>query len=137
MNGTRGSSFLDPDTVVIHPTNWQAIRTAKDTHGQYYGGGPFYGPYGGPQGPAGASQFSADKLWGMRVVVTSAITVGTALVGAFCEGRRSSAGRADGRGDQQHGTYFATTSRRSGPSAARARGLSGRAHSRAVTGMAS
>ena len=27
-NGARGSSFLDPDTVVIHPTNWQAIRTA-------------------------------------------------------------------------------------------------------------
>ena len=51
-NGARGSSFLEPDTVVIHPTNWQAIRTAKDSQGQYYGGGPFYGPYGGPQGPA-------------------------------------------------------------------------------------
>jgi HK97 family phage major capsid protein len=48
-NGTRGSSQLEPDTVVIHPTNWQAIRTAKDSSGQYYGGGPFYGPYGGPQ----------------------------------------------------------------------------------------
>jgi HK97 family phage major capsid protein len=41
-NGTRGSSFLNPDTVVVHPTNWQAIRTAKDNSGQYYGGGPFY-----------------------------------------------------------------------------------------------
>lgn len=86
MNGTRGSSQLDMDAIVIHPTNWQAIRTAKDTSGQYYGGGPFYGPYGGPQGPAGASQFSADNLWGVRVVVTSNITVGSALVGAFGQG---------------------------------------------------
>jgi len=39
-NGTRGSSFLEPDTVVINPTNWQAIRTAKDSSGQYYGGVP-------------------------------------------------------------------------------------------------
>jgi HK97 family phage major capsid protein len=85
-NGTRGSSQLDPDTIVINPTNWQAIRTAKDNQGQYYGGGPFYGPYGGPQGPAGPSQFSADSLWGLRVVVTSSMTVGSALVGAFAQG---------------------------------------------------
>jgi HK97 family phage major capsid protein len=108
-NGTRGSSFLDPDTVVIHPTNWQAIRTAKDDSGQYYGGGPFYGPYGGPQGPAGASQFSADSLWGMRVVVTSAITVGTALVGAFGEGAAVfRKGGVTVEASNSHSTYFAS-----------------------------
>ena len=108
MNGTRGSSFLDPDAIIIHPSNWQAIRTAKDSQGQYMGGGPFFGPYGGPQGPAGASQFSADSLWGVRVVVTSAITVGTALVGAF--GTAAAIHRRGGltvEATNSHGSYFA------------------------------
>lgn len=108
-NGTRGSSLLDPDTVVINPTNWQAIRTAKDSQGQYYGGGPFYGPYGGPQGPAGASQFSADSLWGLRVVVTSAIGAGTALVGAFGEGAAIfRKGGLTVEATNSHSTYFAS-----------------------------
>ena len=90
-------------------TVWQAIRTAKDTSGQYYGGGPFYGPYGGPQGPAGASQFSVDNLWGVRVVVTSAIGgAGTALVGAFSQAaavyRRSG---ISVEATNSHSTWFA------------------------------
>jgi HK97 family phage major capsid protein len=93
---------------VIHPTNWQAIRTAKDVSGQYYGGGPFYGPYGGPQGPAGASQFSVDSIWGTRVVVTNAISVGTALTGSFSEGaalyRRSG---VTVEATNSHSTWFA------------------------------
>jgi HK97 family phage major capsid protein len=109
-NGTRGSSHLEPDTVVIHPTNWQAIRTAKDSSGQYYGGGPFYGPYGGPQGPASSSQFStAEQLWGMRVVVTSSITVGSALIGAF--GTGAAIHRKGGmkvEATNSHSTFFAT-----------------------------
>jgi HK97 family phage major capsid protein len=85
--GARGSSFLDMDAVVIHPTNWLAIRAGTDANGQYFGGGPFnIGPYGGPDGPASSNHFSADALWGMRVVVSSNITVGTALVGSFSQG---------------------------------------------------
>jgi HK97 family phage major capsid protein len=106
-NGTRGSSFLDPDTVVIHPTNWQAIRLGKDNSGQYYGGGPFFGAYGGNTPQASSSQFAADSLWGMRVVVTSAITVGTALVGAFATGAalfRKGGLRVEA--SNSHGTFF-------------------------------
>jgi HK97 family phage major capsid protein len=106
-NGTRGSSFLDPDTVVIHPTNWQAIRLGKDNSGQYYGGGPFYGSYGGNTPQASSSQFAADSLWGLRVVVTSAITVGTALVGAFATGAalfRKGGLRVEA--SNSHGTWF-------------------------------
>ena len=106
MNGVRGSAFLDVDAIVIHPTNWQAMRLAKDTSGQFYGGGPFL-PYGGPQGPSSASQFSADRLWGVRVVVTSAITVGTALVGSF--GQAASLYRKGGltvEATNSHSTYF-------------------------------
>jgi HK97 family phage major capsid protein len=82
--GCRGSSFLDPDTLIINPTNWGTIRTTKDTSGQYYGGGPFYGPYGGPQGPA--PSFSGGAIWNLNVLVTSAIGDGTAVVGAFRQG---------------------------------------------------
>ena len=86
-NGVRGSSFLDPDTLVINPTSWQNIRLGKDTANQYYGGGPFYGPYGGPQGPASSNRFqTGENLWGLNVVVTSALGSGTAVVGAFREG---------------------------------------------------
>jgi HK97 family phage major capsid protein len=80
-NGVRGSSFLDPDTVVIHPTNWQAIRLATDSAGQFLDGGPSLGAYGNANSTS-ANQFSAASLWGLRVVVTSATTVGTALVSA-------------------------------------------------------
>ena len=106
-NGTRGSSFLDPDTVVIHPTNWQAIRLGKDDNGQFYGGGPFFGAYGGNTPQASASQFAADSLWGMRVVVTSAITVGTALVGSFSQGAALfKKGGLRVEASNSHGTYF-------------------------------
>ena len=70
-------------------SNWQAIRLGKDSSGQSYGGGPCYGAYGGNGPLASSSQFSADSLWEMRVVVTSAIPVGTALVGAFGQGAAS------------------------------------------------
>lgn len=82
-NGTRGSSFLSPDAVVMNPANWQTTRLLTDQNSQFYGGGPFYGPYGGPQGPASANRFSADNIWGLSVVVTSAIGAGTALLGSF------------------------------------------------------
>ena len=55
---TAGSSFLQPDAIVIHPTNWLNTRLLRDgtggTVGQFYGGGPFgYGPYGGAGGRRG------------------------------------------------------------------------------------
>jgi HK97 family phage major capsid protein len=73
----RANAFLEPDAVVIHPTNWQLIRTARDTNGQYYAGGPFQGAYG--QGNA----LAPDTVWGLPAIVTPAITAGTVLVGAF------------------------------------------------------
>jgi HK97 family phage major capsid protein len=86
LNNTRGSSLLEPDAIVMNPTNWAALRTSKDANNQYFGGGPFYGQYGGA-GFGSGSQFStAENVWGVKVVVTSAIGAGTALVGSFREG---------------------------------------------------
>lgn len=72
----RVASFLEPDAMVFHPNDWQAIRLLKDANEQYYGGGPFTGAYGNNGMPV-------DMLWGKRVVVTTAMTENTALLGAF------------------------------------------------------
>lgn len=63
-------SFLMPDGIIMHPTNWQTIALSKSTTGEYLGAGPF-----------NASQ--QYRLWGLPVVATTAITANTALVGAF------------------------------------------------------
>lgn len=75
---TPTTGGYEPDGIVMHPTDYQLIRLAKDSANQYYGGGPFaYGPYGN-----GGYQ-DMPGPWGLRAVVTTAITAGTALVGAF------------------------------------------------------
>jgi len=83
----RTGAFLEPDAIVLHPTDWQSIRLLKDSNGQYYGGGPFgFASYGeGPQSAGDTSNLAggSDTLWGLRVVVTPAISQGTCLVGAF------------------------------------------------------
>ncbi|MBA3654247.1 MAG: phage major capsid protein [Actinobacteria bacterium] len=83
----RVASFLEPDSIVMHPTDWQTIRLLKDANNQYYAGGPFnYGPYGVGTNPSYNTitrSVPTDTLWGLRVVVTTAITAGTALLGAF------------------------------------------------------
>jgi len=79
ITALRSVSFVEPDAIVINPTDWQTVRLGKDSQGQYYAGGPFTGAYGN----AGPS--NVYNLWGFRVVVTSAIAQGTVLVGGFQE----------------------------------------------------
>jgi HK97 family phage major capsid protein len=79
MTNIRALSFLEPDGIVMHPTDWQTLRLTQDANGQYYGGGPFTGAYGNGGLPM------VDRLWGLPVVVTTAATQGTALVGAFAQ----------------------------------------------------
>ena len=61
------TSFVEPTFVALHPNQWENIETLKDSTGDYLGD-PFRG------GP--------NTLWGVNVVVTNAIGVGTALVGS-------------------------------------------------------
>jgi HK97 family phage major capsid protein len=79
ITALRSVSFVEPDAIVINPLDWQTIRLGKDTQGQYYAGGPFTGAYGNP-GPSNTS-----NLWGVKVVITTAIAQGTVLVGGFQE----------------------------------------------------
>lgn len=80
----KTQSGLNADAVVMHPSDWQAIRLLKDgtggTIGQYYGGGCFYGPYGN------GNVNQQPGLWGLKPIITSNITQGTILVGAFKQG---------------------------------------------------
>lgn len=82
---TRGSSFLQPDTVIIHPTNWLNTRLLRDgtggTIGNFYGGGPFGAAYGG--GPGINAGLFGESIWNTRVVLSSVVGLGTAIVGNF------------------------------------------------------
>ena len=68
---------LSADGIIINPLDYQALRLKKDGNNQYLGGGFFQGQYGNGGVPA------QPPLWGYNTVVTSAVAVGTAVVGAF------------------------------------------------------
>jgi HK97 family phage major capsid protein len=70
---TARESFLEPDGIVVNTDDWAELRLLKDGNDNYIGGSPFSNGMGEP----------AESLWNKRVVVTSAMTAGTALVGSF------------------------------------------------------
>lgn len=109
LNGTRGSAFVEPDFIVMNPADWQDIRLLKDTAGQYFGGGPFLGPYGGPQGPIGSSgQVSGpiDQVWNKPVYITANIGAGTALVGTSSAAQVFRRGGLNVDASNSHASYF-------------------------------
>ena len=71
----------DADAIIINPADLQTLLLTKDgangTVGQYLMGGPAYAPYG--NGAYG----DYLPIWGMKVVASSAVASGTAIVGAF------------------------------------------------------
>lgn len=81
MTDIRFNAFVEPDAIVINPVDWQTLRLGKDANNQYFAGGPFTGAYG--NGGNGAGNY--DSLWGLRVVVTPAVALGTVIVGGFRE----------------------------------------------------
>ena len=104
---TSGSSFLEPDAIVMHPTNFLTTRLLRDgtggTAGQFYGGGPFTGAYGN----GGASGLFAQSLWGKPVILSSVVGAGTALVGSF--GQAAKIYRRGGptvEASNSHASYF-------------------------------
>lgn len=77
----NANTGYDADAIIINPADLQTLLLTKDgsggSSGQYLMGGPAYAPYG--NGAYGAYL----PIWGMKVVATSAISAGTAIVGAF------------------------------------------------------
>lgn len=63
--------FLEPDAVVVHPSDWQDLRLEKTADGEYLA--------------APVIEADPDRLWGVPVVTSAAMPAGTSLVGAFAE----------------------------------------------------
>jgi HK97 family phage major capsid protein len=108
MNGLRGSAFLEPDWIVMHPTDYEAIRLLTDTAGQFFGGGPFMGPYGNGQNLAASGQVTGqtDSLWGKPVYVTAATGAGTAVVGTRESAQVWRRGGMSVEASNSHSNYF-------------------------------
>jgi len=84
MAGQRGSALLEPEWSVMHPDDWRDIRLLTDTAGQYFGGGPFQGPYGNGvnYGASGQLTGAIDSLWSKPVYLSPLVGSGTALIGS-------------------------------------------------------
>lgn len=77
MTKVASLSFFAPDFILMNPFDYENFKLTKDSSGQYYAGGPFTGPYGI------GGYANVGIMWGLPVVQTTAMTRGTAIVGAF------------------------------------------------------
>jgi HK97 family phage major capsid protein len=109
-NSMRGSAFIEPEWFILHPTDFQIVRLLTDTAGQFFGGGPFLGPYGGPQGPIDMSNQvggGVDMLWGKPCYVTAAVGgAGTALVGTRANAQVWRRGGVSVEASNSHASFF-------------------------------
>ncbi len=65
----RANGFTEPNAAVVHPTDWQDIATLQTSDGAFLWGHP--------------SQAGPERMWGLPIVITTAITLNTGLVGDF------------------------------------------------------
>jgi HK97 family phage major capsid protein len=110
MNGLRGSAFVEPEWIVMHPTDWESIRLLTDTAGQFFGGGPFMGPYGNGNDLGASGQINGvqDYIWSKPVYVTAAVGgAGTALVGTRAGAQVWRRGGLSVEATNSHSTFFA------------------------------
>lgn len=81
-----------PNLVVYHPTNWQDIRLLRTADGLYIWGNP--------------SDSGPDRIWGLPVAQSDAITLGTSLVADSSFTELATKRGLDTQISNSHGTYF-------------------------------
>ena len=69
MAKVRDVAFAEPTAYVTNPADWTPVRLLKDTTGQYIWGNP--------------SVAGVETIFGLRAVITTAMTENTGLVGDF------------------------------------------------------
>jgi HK97 family phage major capsid protein len=108
MNGLRGSALLEPEWIIINPSDWETIRLLQDTAGQFYGGGPFQGQYGNGVQVDASNQISSatDYIWQKPTYVTSALGTGTAVVGTRSSAQVWNRGGMRVEATNSHGSNF-------------------------------
>lgn len=71
------NSFFEPDGFAFHPYDWETACLLKDDNKRFLAGGPFYVPY------TNGVFMELYTFWGKPVVITTAVTYGRPLAGAW------------------------------------------------------
>ena len=111
-NSMRGSAFVEPSWIALHPTDYSILRLEQDSQGGFYGPGPWGYSYGEPV-PGGVSNqvtgAATDRLWGLDVYVTSGMGgAGTALIGTRENASVFNNGGLRAEISNSHASYFSS-----------------------------
>ena len=105
----RKDAFVEPDAIVMHPSDWYDIVTSvNDFAGTSSAGYAAKNPLFVVAGGFGAD--AAPRIWGLRVVPSTVIAAGTVLVGKFGGGDAAQVIMRDGVDlavSDSHSDFFA------------------------------